>query len=70
MKDLGKLKYFLGIEVARNTEGMFLSQQKYALDVISEIGLLGTKPVTTPLEQNHTLAKAIGPLFSNPERYR
>lgn len=39
MKDLGALKYLLGIEVARNPEGIFLCQRKYALDVISEVGL-------------------------------
>ncbi|GAA0143258.1 hypothetical protein LIER_03984 [Lithospermum erythrorhizon] len=50
---LGKLKYFLGIEIARSTEGLFLCQIKYALDIISEAGLLGEKPATLfPMEQN------------------
>ena len=35
MKDLGILKYFLGIEVARGKDGLFLSQHKYVLDIIS-----------------------------------
>ena len=50
MKDLGKLKYFLGIEVAQNSEGLFLCQQKYVLDIIFETGLLGAKPAKTPLK--------------------
>ena len=50
MKDLGILKYFLGIEVDRNPTGIFLCQHKYALDIIFEAGLLGAKPAATPLE--------------------
>ena len=56
MKDLGLLKYFLGIEVARSNEGIFLCQRKYALDIITETGLLGARPAKFPIEQNHTLA--------------
>ena len=70
MKDLGKLKYFLGIEVARGPEGMFLSQRKYALDIITEAGLLGCKPVSTPMEQNHKLLYDKGPLYKDPARFR
>mgnify|MGYP004717773015 FL=1 len=69
MKDLEQLKYFLGIEVARNAEGIFLCQWKYALDVISEVGLLGTKPAKTPLEQNHKLALVEGDDASDPAQF-
>lgn len=50
MKDLGLLKYFLGIEEARSPNRIFFCQRKYSLDIISEFGLLGTKPMETPLE--------------------
>ena len=70
MKDLGTLKYFLGIEVAHNPTGLFLCQRKYVLDIISESGLLGAKPVGFPLEQNHQLSLVDGPPISDPERYR
>ena len=55
MKNLGGLKYFLGIEVARSNQGISLSQRKYILDLLSEVGLLECKPVDTPIVQNHKL---------------
>ena len=56
MKDLGQLKYFLGIEVARSKQGISLSQRKYVLDLLAETGMLDCKPVETPIEMNHNLA--------------
>ena len=53
MKDLGKLKYFLGIEVARNKECIMLIQIKYVLDLLAETGMLDCKLVDTLIEQNH-----------------
>ncbi|CAA7060014.1 unnamed protein product [Microthlaspi erraticum] len=70
MKDLGKLKYFLGIEISRGPEGMFLSQRKYALDIIAETGNLGSRPATTPLESTHQLSTVESPLLDDPKKYR
>ena len=52
LKDLGSLKYFLGMEVARSKKGIFISQRKYVLDLLSEVGLMGSKPAETPMEFN------------------
>nr|XP_016491390.1 PREDICTED: uncharacterized mitochondrial protein AtMg00810-like [Nicotiana tabacum] len=55
MKDLGELKYFLGIEFSRSQESIVMYQRKYALELVSELGLAGGKPAATPLEFNHKL---------------
>lgn len=48
IKELGMLKYFLGIEVAHSRKGIFISQQKYVLDLLTETQKLGWKPIDTP----------------------
>lgn len=70
MKDLGQLKYFLGIEVTRNSNGLFLSQWEYALDIIAETGLLGGKPSSVPMAQNQLLALMTTNPVADPARYR
>ncbi|KAL0461886.1 UNVERIFIED_CONTAM: Retrovirus-related Pol polyprotein from transposon RE1 [Sesamum latifolium] len=56
MKDLGQLKYFLGIEVSRSQKGIFLSQRKYALDLLNETGMTACSPASTPMEENLKLS--------------
>ncbi|XP_070054849.1 uncharacterized mitochondrial protein AtMg00810-like [Nicotiana tomentosiformis] len=55
LKDLGELRYFLGIEVLRSNHGILLNQRKYTLELISESGLSDAKPALTPLEVNQKL---------------
>ena len=55
IKDLGNLKFFLGIEVARSNQGIFISQRKYVLDLLQETGMLGSKACDTPIEANQKL---------------
>jgi hypothetical protein len=57
IKDLGGLKYFLGIEVYRSKLGIFLSQRKYVLALLAETGMLDCKPMDTPIVQSHCLAE-------------
>ena len=52
MKELCELQYFLGIEVARSKHGIFLSQRKYVLDLLTKTGMLACKPAVTPIKQN------------------
>ncbi|KAL1224866.1 Retrovirus-related Pol polyprotein from transposon RE2 [Cardamine amara subsp. amara] len=53
IKDLGELKYFLGIEVCKFANGLFLSQRKYTLDLLEKTGKLGVKPAKTPIEDGY-----------------
>ena len=55
IKDLGCLRYFLGIEVARAREGIFISRRKYGSNLLKETGMMGHKPIDAPIEQNHKL---------------
>ncbi|GKA62052.1 ribonuclease H-like domain-containing protein [Tanacetum coccineum] len=50
IKDSGPLKYFLGIKVIKTGKDLCLSQRKYCLELLKEYGLLGCKPVSTPME--------------------
>ncbi|XP_016512829.1 putative mitochondrial protein AtMg00810 isoform X1 [Nicotiana tabacum] len=65
MKDLGELKFFLGIDFCRSKEGILMNQRKYALELVSEMGLAGSKPVATPLEFNHKLTSVAFDEFMN-----
>src|SRR5262249_17260499 len=60
IKDLGKLRYFLGIEVARSYKGIFICQRKYILDLLKETGMMSCKPAESPIEANHRLQAGVG----------
>ena len=55
VKALGRLKYFLGIEIAYSNKGYLMTQQKYILDLLNETKLLQAKVSDTPIETNHKL---------------
>ncbi|XP_042016319.1 uncharacterized mitochondrial protein AtMg00810-like [Salvia splendens] len=69
-KDLGTPKYFLGIEIARNDSGIFICQHKYALDLVTDAGLLGSKPAFTPMDSTRSLAVDAGEPIADPTIYR
>ncbi|XP_043725672.1 uncharacterized mitochondrial protein AtMg00810-like [Telopea speciosissima] len=62
IKDLGKLKYFLGIEVASSHKGLFLSQRKYTLDLLKETGKLGVKAASVPMTYSSKFTTNDAPL--------
>ncbi|XP_049935326.1 uncharacterized mitochondrial protein AtMg00810-like [Nymphaea colorata] len=70
IKDLGILKYFLGIEVARAPSGIFLSQRKYIVEILKDAGLMGAKPMDFPMEQKLRLTPNDGIPLKDPAKYR
>jgi Reverse transcriptase (RNA-dependent DNA polymerase) len=69
MKNLGGLKYFLDIEVSRSKLGIFLSQRKYILDLLAEIGMLDYKPADTLMAQNMKFSIDHNQVSTNKEQY-
>jgi histone deacetylase 1/2 len=72
LKDLGELHYFLGIEVKKVHDGIILSQEKYANDLLSRVNMKLCKSVTTPLSLSEKLSLYEGEALSSDDstRYR
>ncbi|XP_071739987.1 uncharacterized mitochondrial protein AtMg00810-like [Rutidosis leptorrhynchoides] len=70
MKDLGKLNSFLGISVSRTKEGLFLTQQAYAKDIIARAGMLHCNPSATPVDTLGKQSATLGVPYSKPTLYR
>lgn len=69
IKDLGTLKYFLGMVFARLNKGIFVNQRKYVLDLRKDTGLLSYRVAETPIEPNLRLQVAKAEEIKDKERY-
>ena len=70
IKNMGKPRYFLGIEFAYGKQKMTLSHRKYVLDLLQKIGLLGCKPESTPIDQTPSFWDTTSELLQDPGQYR
>ena len=70
MKDLGHLSYFLGLEITHSTDDLYITQAKYASNLLSRARLTDSKTVDTPVELNAHFTPSGGKPLSNPSLYR
>lgn len=65
IKDLGVLKYFLGLDVAHSSKRIYLCQTQYCLDLLNDSGMLGSKPTSSPLQPGTHLYQDDSPLYDD-----
>lgn len=70
MTDLGLLHYCIGIEVWQTSKGIFISQQKYAAEILKAFGMIDAKPVGTPMEVNAKLSMEDSSVLVDIKKYR
>ena len=70
MKDLGHLSYFLDLEITHSTDRLYITQTKYASELLSRAGLTDSKTVDTLVEFNAHLTPSSEKPLSNPSLYR
>jgi hypothetical protein len=70
MTDMGLMSYFLGIELKQTNEGIFISQKKYAADILKKFKMESCKPMLTPMEERLKLEKESGGNLVNSTNFR
>ena len=67
MTDLGALHHFLGIAVTRSSDGLFLSQRQYAVELLQRAGMAECHPAPTPVDTHAKLSATDGVLLSEKD---
>ena len=70
IKDLGHLSYFLGLESTHSINGLYITQNKYAFEPLSQAGLIDNKTADTLVELNAHLTPSGGKPLFNLSLYR
>ena len=59
MSDLGKMRFFLGIEVLQGSNGIYICQKKYALDVLKRFGMMESNSVNNSIVPGYKANKDV-----------
>ncbi|PNX55109.1 copia-type polyprotein [Trifolium pratense] len=70
MSDLGKMKYFLGVEVCQTDDGIFIHQMKYAYEILTKFGMENCNAVSSPIVPGCKLVKNETGKASDEKRYK
>ncbi|KAE8686060.1 hypothetical protein F3Y22_tig00111086pilonHSYRG00004 [Hibiscus syriacus] len=70
LKDLGELRYFLGIEVKRSGQNVVLSQKKFVKELLEKTGMVNATGCSTPMVISSKLSRDEGVLITNATEYR
>ena len=70
MSMVGKLNYFLGLQVKQRKDGIFISQEKYAKNLIKRFGLDSKKHTSTPMSSSVKLSLDVVIVDVDPTLYR
>ena len=70
MIDLGKMRYFLGLEVLQRFDGVFINQKKYALEVLQLFGMDKSNSVHNPIVPGFKLVKDEGGVKVDKNYYK
>lgn len=63
-------KFFLGLEIAKSSKGIVLSQWHYTLHILEDTGFLGSKPILVPMDPKLKLNGHDGDLLLDPSQYK
>ncbi|GKA85921.1 cysteine-rich receptor-like protein kinase 8 [Tanacetum coccineum] len=70
IKDLGSLKYSLGIDILRNTTGLIMTQRKYTLKLLQSTSILNVNPSFVPIDPIIKLNHDDGEPLDDPSQYK
>ncbi|GJT82431.1 putative ribonuclease H-like domain-containing protein [Tanacetum coccineum] len=57
MSSMGELTFFLGLQVQQKKDGIFISQDKYVVEILKKFGFIEVKTASTPMETQKPLLK-------------